>query len=77
MDVIEKLTKLRKEAHDNWSSGPVIDEAVEALNEIKEALYATTEFDNFECDYGPTLGTCTAKDCLHCRVARSLGIGSK
>ena len=44
----------------------------EFYNEIKDALEACPEFNNFECEYGLTLGECENVECLHCRVLRAI-----
>jgi hypothetical protein len=54
------------------ASGCTVEGLVGFYNEVKAALYATPEFDSFECDYGPALGECTNDNCLHCRVKRAL-----
>lgn len=44
----------------------------QALEEIKSALYATSEFDNWECEHGAPLDKCVNEDCLHSRVYKIL-----
>lgn len=45
--------------------------------EVKTALYATTEFENFECDCGPSLDECVNEDCLPSRVYKAIKLLEK
>lgn len=38
------------------------------IRRLKAMLEETKQFENFECNYDPTLGTCGNKGCLHCNV---------
>lgn len=53
-------------------SGLIEFDLLGALREIKAALYATGEFDNYECSFGHALGKCQNDGCIHCRVKRAL-----
>lgn len=45
-------------------------ESQKLIQKLKEMLEDTYEFDNWECNYGHSLGTCPNKSCLHCRIYR-------
>ena len=49
-----------------------VDKFKAFVDEIKDALQQTGEFDNFECYHGHKLGTCPNDDCFHCRTFRAL-----
>lgn len=56
----------RAQVEGQWKMVPT-----EAFERFKKHFEASNEFDNFECDFGPTLGTCPeSNDCIACEAKR-------
>jgi len=47
--------------------------AEQAIDRLRLVLVNSGAFDNFECGYGPTLGTCPeSNNCIECEVYRTI-----
>ena len=47
--------------------------AEQAMDRLRTALVQSSTFDNFECNFGPTLGTCPPSNhCVECEIYRTV-----
>lgn len=45
--------------------------AIEAIDRLRNTLVNSSAFDNFECGYGPKIGTCPPSNhCIECETYR-------